>query len=50
MLVVVGRTPLDVATDNLRVEYRPSLQNHEPEDIDKTIALLTQLSGERAAR
>src|SRR5262249_33472880 len=40
----IGRTPLDVAKDNLRVEYRPSLQNHDPADIDKTIALLQKLS------
>ena len=46
----MGRTPLDVANDNLRVEFRPSLQNHEPEDVEKTIALLTKLSGEPAAR
>ncbi|MEQ1895962.1 MAG: ankyrin repeat domain-containing protein [Vicinamibacterales bacterium] len=46
----MGRTPLDVANDNLRVEFRPSLQNHEPEDVDKTILLLTKLSGEPAAR
>lgn len=46
----MGRTPLDVANDNLRVEYRPSLQNHEPEDVDKTIALLRKLTSERVAR
>jgi ankyrin repeat protein len=46
----MGRTPLDVANDNLRVEYRPSLQNHEPEDVEKTIALLKKLTSERAAR
>ena len=46
----MGRTPLDVAKDSLRVEYRPSLQNHDPDDIDKTIALLAKLSGEPAAR
>lgn len=46
----MGRTPLDVANDNLRVEYRPSLQNHEPEDVEKTIALLKNLTGERAIR
>lgn len=40
----MGRTPLDVANDNLRVEYRPSLQNHEPEDVEKTIALLKTLT------
>lgn len=40
----MGRTPLDVAHDNLRVEYRPSLQNHKPEDVQATIDLLEKLS------
>ena len=40
----MGRTPLDVAHDNLRVEYRPSLQNHKPEDVEATIDLLEKLS------
>jgi ankyrin repeat protein len=40
----MGRTPLDVANDNLRVEYRPSLQNHDPADVDRTIALLQKLT------
>ena len=25
------------AHDNLRVEYRPALQNHKPEDVQATI-------------
>ena len=40
----MGRTPLDVARDNLRVEYRPALQNHDPEDVQATIELLEKLS------
>lgn len=40
----MGRTPLDVARDNLRVEYRPALQNHNPEDVQATIELLEKLS------
>ena len=40
----MGRTPLDVAHDNLRVEYRPALQRHKPEDIQATIDLLETLS------
>lgn len=40
----MGRTPLDVAKDNLRVEYRPALQNHNPADVTATIELLTKLS------
>ena len=40
----MGRTPLDVAHDNLRVEYRPALQNHKPEDVQATIDLLEKLS------
>jgi len=40
----MGRTPLTVAHDNLRVEYRPALQNHTPEDIKATIDYLESLS------
>ena len=32
------------AHDNLRVEYRPALQNHKPEDVQATIDLLEKLS------
>ncbi|MGE4054593.1 MAG: ankyrin repeat domain-containing protein [Vicinamibacterales bacterium] len=42
---VMGRRPLEVAKDSLRVEYRPSLQNHDPADVEQTIALLEQLTG-----
>ena len=41
----MGRTPLGVAHDNRRVEYRPALQNHKAEDVQATIDLLEKLSG-----
>jgi ankyrin repeat protein len=40
----IGGTPWDVARDNLPLEYRPSLQNHKPEDVEATINLLEKLS------
>ena len=42
----IGRRPLEVADDNTKDEYRPSLQNHNPIDIDRTWSLLRQLTGE----
>ncbi|HEV2986034.1 MAG TPA: hypothetical protein VGX46_16670 [Vicinamibacterales bacterium] len=36
----MGRTPLEVADDNRRDEYRPTLQNYRPEDVQKTWEML----------
>ncbi len=47
------RRPVEVAHDNLRLEYRPALQLHDPAEVDATIALLdkvTPAAADRAAR
>ncbi len=41
---VMGRRPLEVANDSLKVEYRPSLQSHDPADVKQTIVLLQKLT------
>ena len=46
----MGRRPLEIAEDNTKDEYRPSLQNHQPADIERTVTLLRQLTGERSAQ
>lgn len=42
----LDRRPLEVANDNTRVEYRPALQNHDPANVQKTIALLEKLTAD----
>jgi ankyrin repeat protein len=46
----LNRRPLEVAHDNNRVEYRQSLQNHDPADVVKTIALLEKLTAGDTSR
>ena len=40
----MGRRPLEVADDNRRDEYRPSLQRYKPGDVERTWALLHKVT------